>query len=70
MKNADVSIFPAHKSHKEQFNDPLTASIQQDERKTARGNCIIMIIIYFAQSALKSWQSVNAKDANELHGKY
>lgn len=54
MKNADVSIFLAHKSHKEQFNDPLTASIQQDERKKARGNCINMIIIYCAQSALIS----------------
>lgn len=53
MKNADASIFLAHKSHKEQFNDPLTASIEQGERKKARGNCIIMII-YFAQSALKS----------------
>lgn len=43
MKNADVSIFLAQKSHKEQF-DNLLQPLQQDERK-ARGNCIIMIMI-------------------------
>lgn len=62
MKNADVSIFLAQKSHKEQF-DNLLQPLQQDERK-ARANCIIMIMIII------HWQSVSAKDSNELPRKY
>jgi len=36
MKNADVSIFLAYKSHKEQFNNRLTDSIQQDESEKSK----------------------------------